>query len=173
MIPETSLAKQTDDIYSILKFVIKKEGFDRKYGILLTPNPSCNLNTTDKEYLQTLLINPKPTDLTIKTDSSGFVLISELFWPDKNILTQSDINYILKNKQKLANFKWDNERLGFDTANKKYYYTFSIPYFNIEKDKVLLMYEFLCPGLCGNGRTLLLTKTKNGWDITSLKMWFH
>ena len=81
--------------------------------------------------------------------------------------------YILKEKQTFTNLKWDNKQLGFNLENKKKYYTFSVPYFNLAHDKAIVMYKYHCPGLCGGGSTILLTRTQKGWDSTTLELWFH
>ncbi len=158
------------DIYSIMKTLIKKEKLNKKYGLALNPGKSFNIDQEDSAYLQTLLIKPKPFDTTSSNDS---VIVINLSYPDKNIFTQADIEYILHAKQNLANFKWDNKKLGFNLKNEKNYYTFSIPYFNLAHDKVIVMYEFHCPGLCGGGGTILLSKTAKGWDNTTFERWVH
>jgi len=163
----------SNDIYAIIKSVIIKEKINKNHGLVLTPEINCNINQEDTAYLNTLLIKPKPVDTVNKTSSSGFLLAPNLTYPDKNIFTQEDIDYILKTKEKFTHFKWDNSQLGFDLKNKKKYYAFSVPYFNLTHDKAIVMYEFRCGGLCGGGSTLLFSKTDKGWDETLLELWFH
>jgi hypothetical protein len=161
-----------DEIYAIIKTVIKKEKLDRSYGLNLIPESNCNTGSDDSSYLQTLLIK-SPKAFIPNVDSLGNVVVSNLTFPDKNILTTADIEYMLEAKPKFKDLKWDNKRLGFDLKNRKNYYTFSIPYFTKRHDKVILMYENLCSGLCGTGSTILLSKKGNSWDITDLQSWFH
>jgi hypothetical protein len=161
------------DIYSIIKTIIKTEKINRNSGLALISEKNCNINQDDTTYLQTLLIKPKPVDTTKKTSSSDFVIVSNLTYPDKNILTQADINYILKAKKNFTEFKWDNTQLGFNLKSDKKYYSFSVPYFNLTHDKAIVMYRYHCSGLCGGGSTILLTKTNKGWDNTTLELWFH
>ena len=161
------------DIYSIIKTIIKNEKINTNNGLSITPELNCNINQVDTVYLQTLLIKPKLVDTTHKSNPSDFAVASNMTYPDKNILTPADIEYILKEKQIFANFKWDNKQLGFNLENKKKYYTFSVPYFNLTHDKVIVMYKYHCSGLCGGGSTILLTKTEKGWDSTTLELWFH
>jgi len=161
------------DIYSIVKTIIKTEKINRNSGLTLTPDKNCNINQDDTTYLQTLLIKPKPVDTTKKTSSSDYVRVSNLTYPDKNILTQADINYILKSKESFQGFKWDNNQLEFNLKSEKKYYSFSVPYFNLTQDKAIVMYRYHCPGLCGAGSTILLTKTDKGWDTTTLELWFN
>jgi len=162
-----------NDIYAIIKVIIKKEKINKNHGLALTPEKNCNINQEDTAYLQTLLIKPKLVDTVYNASSSDFRVAKDFIYPDKNILTQADIDYILKTKQKFIHFKWDNSQLGFDLKNKKKYYTFSVPYFNSTHDKAIVMYEFRCGGLCGGGSTFLLSKTDKGWDETILELWFH
>ncbi len=163
----------SNDIYAIIKTVIKKEKINKNRGLDLTPQKNCNINQDDTAYLQTLLIKPKQVDTMYNASSSNFTVATNFTYPDKNILTQVDIDYIIKTKEKFTHFKWDNSQLGFDLKNKKKYYTFSIPYFNSTHDKVIVMYEFRCGTLCGGGSTLLFSKTDKGWDETLLELWFH
>ena len=163
----------TKDIYLIIKTIITTEKLNRGFGIALIPERNCNINKDDTTYLQTLLIKPKQVDTTQKIGSSDFVVVSNLTFPDKNILTQADINYIITAKENLIKFKWDNKQLGFNLKSKKKYYSFSVPYFNLTHDKAIVMYRYHCPGLCGGGSTILLTKTDKGWDNTTLELWFH
>jgi len=162
-----------DDIYLIIKTVIKTEKINRNLGLALIPDKNCNLNQDDTAYLKTLLLKPKSVDTVKRTSSSEFIVVSNLTYPDKNILTFADINYILKTKEGLAGFKWDNKKLSFNLKNEKKYYSFSVPYFNSTHDKAIVMYRYHCPGLCGGGSTILLTKTDKGWDNTTLELWFH
>lgn len=162
-----------NDIYLIIKTVIKTEKINRNLGLALIPDKNCNLNQDDTAYLKTLLLKPKSVDTVKRTSSSEFIVVSNLTYPDKNILTFADINYILKTKEGLAGFKWDNKKLSFNLKNEKKYYSFSVPYFNSTHDNAIVMYRYLCPGLCGGGSTILLTKTDKGWDNTTLELWFH
>lgn len=101
--------------------------------------------------------------------SSDFVVVSNLTYPDKNILTLEDIDHILKSKMKFKELKWDNKKLGFNLKNEKNFYTFSVPYFNLAHDKVILMYRYICPDFCGFIRTIVLIKNGTTWDITRLQ----
>jgi hypothetical protein len=165
-------AKLDKEIYSIIQIVIKKEKLSRKYGLQINPGLHFNISNEDSSYLVTLL-KPEVIDTTNKSDSVGFGFGSDFTWPNRNVFTRDDIEYILQTKHFFTDFKWDNSKLGFDLSNRKKRYTFSVPYFNLRHDKVIVMYEFLCPGLCGGGQTLLLSKTDKGWDITGLELWYH
>jgi len=90
-----------------------------------------------------------------------------------NILTLEDIAYIIQIKKKFEGLRWDNRQLGFNLKNKEYFYAFSIPNFNISHDKVIFLYRHFCPGLCGTGKIILLTKNGSTWDITRLGLWIH
>ena len=160
------------EIYSIINLIIKREKLNKQYGIELNPYKNTNIAYTDERYLQTFLIKPFAKD-TIKRDSSSRRdLVSPISYPDKSILTQADIDYILCSQKNLNQFMWDNKKLGFAT-NQKSRYSFSVPFFNLTHDKIIMAYEFLCPGLCGTGKSILLNRKKGGWEITSLEIWFH
>lgn len=166
-------AEHTKEIYAVLKTVIKSERLNKKFGLQLQPAPNCNINNDDTSYLLTFLIKPQPIDTVRKSKSSDFVLVSNMTYPDRNILTQADIDYILAAKKLSQLFAWDNKKLGFNIKNESRFYVFSVPCFNQAHDKAIVMYEFLCPGLCGSGQTLLVSKTEKGWSVSNLELWFH
>src|SRR5262249_19612571 len=130
---DTLTSKQKKDIYTIVQLVIKKEKLNKHYGLELSPASNCNINHDDTTYLQTLLIKPKHADTTSKADSTELFVVSNFTSPDKNILTWPDIDHILRTKQLFKDFKWDNKQLGFNLRDTKNYYTFSVPYFNLNR----------------------------------------
>lgn len=162
----------TKEIYSIIQRVIQNEKLKKKYGLEITPEKYCNFNQDDASYLQTLLIKPTQPD-TIQHSGSPDTIETFISYPDKNILTPADIEYILNTKENFKDFSWDNNRLKFNLKRRDQYYTFSVPYFNLAHDKVIVMYEFHCPGLCGGGSTILLTRTDKGWNYTYLQIWVN
>lgn len=176
-LPKNSCSVSPDEIYSIINIVIKKEKINKSDGIDLRIQPYFDLSQNDTAYLKTFLIKPKKKVKMIRvpaTDSTFAYEIPESFSSqDKGLLTNADIEYMLCTRAKYKNLRWDNSKLGFSESNKKNFYIFSLPYFNKKHDLVLLSYDWLCPGLCGSGKTIVLKKKGNGWDISSLNMWFH
>jgi hypothetical protein len=171
---KTSIAdsSQIAEVYSIIQFVVKAEKLDKKCGFRVKPEPDCSPDKQDFNYLYSLQIrSAKPTKPAL--DSTGNTVVNEFGQPDKNIFTKADISYILKTKNKFKSFTWDNHLLGFDWNNKWDFYSFSVPYFNLAHTKVILMYEFHCPGLCGNGKTIVLTKSGDQWSISAMERWVH
>lgn len=168
---DTLSAEQTKEIYAVIKTVIKSEKLSKQFRLELQPAPNCNINYDDTSYLPTLLMKPQPIDTARK--SSDFVLVSNFTYPDRNIFTQADIEYALATKKLTQGFAWDNKKLGFNQKNKSRFYVFSVPRFNQAHNKAIVMYEFLCPGLCGSGQTLFVSKTEKGWSVSNLELWFH
>lgn len=169
---DISNKNSTKEIYSIIQRVIKNEKLNKKYGLDITPEKYCNFNQDDASYLQTLLIKSTQPD-TIQLSGSTDIIQTFFSYPDTNILTPADIEYILNTKENFKDFSWDNNRLKFNLKRQDEYYTFSVPYFNLAHDKVIVMYEFHCPGLCGGGSTILLTRTDKGWNYTNLQNWVY
>ena len=161
---------------SILKFIVKKEKLKKNYSFKSTPFSNFPDEKAEELYLKELLIR----ELTKRNDSvsskalNANLISDEIFvYPDKKVLSQTDILYILCSYQKRQLFNWDLSELGFNEKNKKYAYSVSVPLLNQSHTKAIVSYEYLCPGLCGSGETLLLTKRGTTWDIEIWEIWFH
>ena len=88
-------------------------------------------------------------------------------------LTKQDISGMIKQKEKLKAFKWNNNQLGFNLTNKSNWYSFSVPLFSEDKTKAVMMIRDLCSGLCGSGKTILFTKKNEKWTSNTGMIWFH
>lgn len=163
----------TSELYSIIHLVIKKEKLNKDFGLQLTPASSCTMEHDDSLYLRTLLIKPITKDTGNIGSSDIFGSLVGMCYPDKNIFTGEDLEYIFRQRQLNRFFRWDNERLDFNQKNKTLSYRFSVPYLTLKKDKAIVMYEYVCPGLCGHGQTILLSKRAGGWDISHLESWIY
>ncbi|MBS1594161.1 MAG: hypothetical protein JST90_07535 [Bacteroidetes bacterium] len=88
-------------------------------------------------------------------------------------LGKGDIAYMLAQREHSAAFRWDQKRLGFNKKPTYNYYYISVPLFSVDKTKAILMIEELCPGLCGQGHTLLYTLNNGKWTAESSSSWNH
>ncbi len=155
------------EVYSVLNFFIKYKKLDRNYKLSLTPEKNCTLDETDSTFLYSLLKKKPPGN---NSDTSVIQIFS---YPDLNILTKNDLKFIYKIKKLYTSFRWNSDSLGFSNTNKQGSYRLSFPYFTVHHDKVILMYDYQCPGLCGSGGTYLLTKKSEAWDVEALLTWWH
>jgi hypothetical protein len=158
---ETAGQKVTDkDIYEILEFVIKYQALDKNFGLRIKPGDRCDLNKEDKEFLTDLILESKPLkDSTV--DSVDFkitVPLDTFSLGLQRCLIKEDVDYMLKQKETVKDFKWDNSRLGFDLDNTENWYEFSVPLFSADKSKAILLVSKLCKGLCGSEQTFLIEK---------------
>lgn len=156
-------------IYDFMEIVISDLKLDTKYGLDAEPETSCNLSDDDETYLQSLLIEKSKTKTEV---DSGFMMGIIAFQLPK-CLTQADIDEMLSQKKSVRGFIWDNSRLGFNTSNKKNWYSFSKPLFSKDRKKAVMMIRELCPGLCGTGKTVLFRKENNKWISYESGMWLH
>ena len=88
-------------------------------------------------------------------------------------VSKADISTMLKQKEILADFKWNVKRLGFNVNNDSNWYAFSVPLFSTDRKKAIMMIENLCPGLCGTGSTIMFIKKKDKWTSNQGKFWIH
>ncbi|HSY61732.1 MAG TPA: hypothetical protein VK796_07640 [Cytophaga sp.] len=158
---ENSLSYEDDETY-LSKFLKVAAETLRYYPIQEKPNDSAlAIQKTDSSFIS-LKIPPlifKPT--TTFPNYTGY-------------LTKRDIKYMLSEKRRLQNFKWNNQRLGFNLANKDNWYIFSIPYFSKDKKTALISIRALCSSfLCGNGDVLLYRFENNKWTSTEVDYWVH
>lgn len=151
-----------DEIYSIIKVVIKKEKLNKNYG--LEKKPFQHFILSDEDFLKQYLKTPK------KQNSDSDVLL--IPFSNDEVLEENDISEMLDFKKDFRNFEWYNSQLKFSN-NKKNSYQFSIPFINKDRTKVIIQYSLICPGLCGGRKTLFLNKVNNDWKITYLNTWIH
>ena len=160
----------TQYIYDFMKMVIEEAKLDLSYGLYIIPGESCDPGQNDKSYLNSLLIQKKEKEKSGDIyDGQTITIIQE---PER-FLTKADRNSMLLQKEKLDSFEWDISRLGFNSMNKKNWYRFSVPLFSVDKRKVIMMIEDLCPGLCGTGNTFVFTKENNKWTSKKYGWWWH
>lgn len=105
------------DIYDFMKLVINEQELNLSYGLKIEPESSFDLTQSDKENFKSLLSELESKDKTEMTDSINWTV--EL--NSKNLLsdlTKQDISGMIKQKEKLKAFKWNNNQLGFNLTNK-------------------------------------------------------
>ena len=198
----TAITADTNQyLYNFIKMVEKDQKLDYSYGLTLEVNSSLS-SIEDESYLYQFLqkdVKPikkevakkKPnskdssqtalqdTPIFVLTPREPFIITSTLSslspnYIDSECLTKADINYMLAEKRRLQNFKWDNRRLGFNLANENNWYVLSLPYFSKDKKTVLICIRSLCkPFLCGDGYVLLYKYEDNKWKSNKVNYWIH
>ncbi len=160
------------DIYDFMKFIINEQELNLSYGLTIEPESSFDLTKSDEENFKSLLSELESEDKTEMTDSINltFELNSKNLLSD---LTKQDIFGMIKQKEKLKAFKWNNNGLGFDLSNKNKRYSFSVPLFSKDKTRAVMMIRDLCSGLCGGGKTILFTKKNEKWTSNIGMIWLH
>jgi hypothetical protein len=156
-------------IYDFMKVVIADQKLDLSYGLTIDPEQGCDLSQDDKTFLKSLLIEKSKAKHENEDWRKMTITIHQL----PKCLTMADIEDMILQKKKLANFTWDNSRLGFNLSNKNNWYCFSRPLFSIDKKTVVMMIRALCPGLCGTGYTVVFTNKNNNWISKSGGQWIH
>jgi hypothetical protein len=181
-------------LYDFIRIVEKDQKLDYSYGLSLDVETSLH-NNDDEAYLSKFIKTtalkhvyyskpPYSKDSTklYNTDSSlsfkvaiaePLILNPSPLFPSYECLTKGDVKHMLAEKRRLKNFSWNNQRLGFNLANKNSWYAFSLPYFSKDKKTTLISVRSLCPGLCGNGYVLLYQFQNNEWTSTQVDFWIH
>ena len=147
-------------IYDFMKVVIADQKLDLNHGVAGTPEQKLYTAYDYRAFLTELLIDTSEHDTALRQEGRPIVIRATL----KKCLTQGDIDYMLLQRKNMANFYWNNGRLGFNFSDAGNYYSFSVPVFSKDKRKAIIMINDLCPGLCGTGYTLLFTKKGKRWD---------
>lgn len=165
-------SKDMQDVYNVLNAVVLNKKLDKKRGINLIPYQTYK---PDKDILNEYLIKKveNKTQENLNGNKASDIVVPELTYPDKNLLSEKEIDEMLKFKQKFKNFKWNNKFLNFDTRNKTDFYEFSIPFMNKNRDKVIVQYFYRCPGLCGNDIIVYLEKKAGRWEMNTLSTSIH
>jgi hypothetical protein len=125
-------------------------------------------NGNDIDFLYSLAKDTLTEDES-NDNKDGIIRISRM----PQSLSKKDVQYMLEQRSRLSAFKWDRTRLGLNTANEKFSYEFSVPLFSLDHEKAIVVVEYLCPGLCGNGSVILYTKKNNKWESQSVNGWYH
>ncbi|MBK8087618.1 MAG: hypothetical protein IPK31_06560 [Chitinophagaceae bacterium] len=169
IVPDTS----NQNIYDFMKIMVNDQKLNLNYGLSIEPEFGCDLSGDDISFLNTLLIEPEKQEIKADTGDWQNITITNSSFELKKCLTPADIKSMLEQKRILPTFKWNNSRLGFDMANNKNWYCFSIPLFSKDKKKVVMMVRDLCQGLCGTGRTILFVKENSKWVSQTGGQWIH
>ena len=162
---ENALSHEDDETYlfKFLKVALEPETI-RYYSMPAKPNDSTlAIERSDSFFI------------SLKTPPPIFFVPSTVTFPNHiGCLNKRDIKYMLSEKRRLQNFKWNNQRLGFNLANKNNWYRFSLPYFSKDKKTALICIRSLCkPFLCGDGYVLLYRFENNTWTSTKVDYWIH
>ncbi len=155
-----------------MKVIIDEQELNLNYGLRIEPEINFDLAKSDEENFKSLLSVLEYENKNKITDSLNWTyeLNSENLLSE---LTKQDISEMIKQKEKLKAFKWNNSELGFNLSNKNNWYSFSVPLFSEDKTKAVMMIRDLCPGLCGGGKTILFTKKNEKWISNTGIIWLH
>ena len=164
------------DIYNFMQVVVEEQNLNFDYGIQIKPESDFGIWETDQMTFNSLISN-------LENDKKNKMKMDSLNWMQTSVklnshdylqdLTKEDIAEMISQKENLKIFQWDNTKLGFNNSNKNNWYGFSIPLFSKDKNKAILMIKKLCPGLCGEGKTLLFTKKNGKWNSETVMIWQH
>ncbi len=173
------------DIYDFMQMVVKDQKLFK--GMYLDSSPALDCSTIDdSSYLYTLdsaLIPIREADkkfrdtCMVRLGGKSDIALERFSFTFgaviPSVLSKDDIAYMLAQRVHLTTFKWNAARLGFNkTATYNYYYI-SVPVFSVDKTKAILKIEELCPGLCGQGHTILYTKRDGIWTPEIGATWYH
>ena len=162
--------EQNLDIYELMQAVIKEQELNLNYGLTLEPEMSFDLAKSDEENFKSLLSAIESKNNIADAPNWTGELNSENLLSD---LTKQDIFEMIKQKENLKTFKWNNSELGFNLSNKNNWYSFSVPLFSEDRTKAVIMIRDLCSGLCGGGKTILFTKKNEKWTSNIGMIWLH
>lgn len=184
-------------IYDFMRVVINDQKLNYGYGLTLSPESNISGDGDNDSFLNGFLIDQhlnteiekkssisrNDTTQIINSDSIYKLKIPELkisvvplLSQGQSIqcLTKTDIDYILSEKERLKNFQWNNQRLGFNLKNTNNWYVFSIPSFNKDQTIAFIQIRDLCkPFLCGSSYTLIYTFKNNQWHSVKLRSAIH
>ena len=156
-----------------MKIVIKEQKLDMNYSLRIYPESDFHISTSDSITFNNLLFeldSKKQKIDSLSSDTSSYFITPLSFLSD---FTKTDIAEMKYQKKNVASFQWDNSRLGFNLSNKENWYSFSIPLFSKDKNKVVLMIKSLCPGLCGSGQTIIFLNKNGNWTSQIGRFWYH
>ncbi|MBL4642668.1 MAG: hypothetical protein JKY44_03650 [Flavobacteriaceae bacterium] len=159
-----------EDIYEFMKVVIKEQNLNLSYGISIKPESDFDITKSDNENFKSLKTNldsveQKSDSLNWSVNLNSLTLLSNL--------SKEDISEMISQKESSKTFEWNNARLGFNLSNKNNWYSFSVPLFSKDKNKAVMMIRNLCPGLCGEGKTILFIKKDGKWTSNLGMQWLH
>jgi hypothetical protein len=92
--------------------------------------------------------------------------------PEK-LLLEKDIQSFLTSKKKAPFGKWDKNILRFSKKNKKDWYSLSVPIFNYDHSKAIVIIRYSCNQfMCGNGDIILFVQHHgHWWTHVNLRHW--
>lgn len=160
--------EKDNELYELMKFVIEDQKLNKAYGLEISPEENCTIGQADEEFLKTLI-------LTENSDTVELSPVEMMFEIGKltKCLTEEDVALMVEQKELNNEFKWDNNRLELNSSKGDKWYSFSVPLFSKDRTKAVMMIRELCPGLCGRGWTLLLTKDNKKWTSEMGQTWRH
>jgi hypothetical protein len=190
-------------IYDFMRVVVQDQHLSYDRGLSLSPESSIDVNGNDKSFLTTLLkgekelldkpivskvVRPDTThafgDSTKKLSDSVILIRPPEFKYDfsgsiigglyEKCLTKKDISFMLAERERLKDFIWNNQRLGFNLSNENNWYEFSLPYFSRDRKTAIIVVRDLCkPFLCGSGSALLYQYKDGHWTSSKVRTWIH
>jgi len=158
-----------NELYVFMQIVTTDLNLNKSFGLSGTPDTSFQYQKINRDFLSKFLVDTVKNSQV--TDSSG------LFYPDLNYdsrkcLTKEDIASMLKKKKIIPSFKWQKSKLGFSATTKKEWYSFSLPIFNADSSKAIILVRYTCDQfMCGNGDIFVFLKADNKWGYVSLVHW--
>lgn len=110
-------------------------------------------NESDKEEINRMVVENK------SATKEKYYLSGVLYYCIKN----DDLEFMLKSKHNLTNFKWDLKRINFNMKNDSNWYELSPPLFNRNRTKAIMQILYVCPdAMCCSGCKEMLYEKLNG-----------
>jgi len=159
-----------DSFFAIINFIVKELSLDTTVT-LNTRISSVSESLSDSKYFKTLLIDSSRKFTIVNYDSLGNKVISRIV-PNLNLLNRNDLKYLKCIRRSYENYKWDNTKLNFTAVKSNEFYSFSIPYYNLAHDMVIISFSYHdLSERWSQGRILLLRRQGNKWVIEQLEGW--
>lgn len=171
--------KSDKDLHDLVKIFINEQGLNLNYGLRLEPEPNFDTYKSDNDNFTEFINQLEPKEIGEQAkeirEQTDFSLLEAKLDAQSLMtgLTKEDVLEMVEQKKSLKSFKWNIDRLGFDSSNKENWYSFSVPLFSKDQRKAIMMIKDLCPGLCGSGKTILFTKKNEKWTSNTGMIWFH
>lgn len=162
--------QQDDEIYELMKFVIKDQKLNLENGLSSRPDTYIFNELSDLKSTKVKIQNVDSTEI----DVEGYKLRmpSVIYLEYCENMELEDIDYMLSAPYDTS-FRWDNGKLKFNRSNDSSWYSISLPVFSKDKSKAVMTIRNLCRGLCGHGWVVCLRKEQNNWVAETGQQWMH
>lgn len=158
-----------DERYTFLKFLVDSGHLDTTLFLRPQSLPWFSEHS-GSQVMKKLLITPEPRSYVSQSSDDLFSICMKNPTPP-GVFHPADTTYIMQQRNKLNDFRWDTQRFGFNPVKEGWWQEVSKPYFTRNRRHALIMYQLSYADGHHEKYCMLFNKWGDSWQRWVVMCW--